>query len=418
MTAIEFFDRTPIENIISSLTTSPDKIIVIGEGKLRKKYDRIYRAFLEKRGIKTEICYKSIRRNNITTTVELLSEIVETEDECVFDLTGGDDLVLVAMGIVYQKYSGIKKIHMQRFNINNGVVNDCDNDGKIIFTGTPQITVEENIMLHGGSICYEGDCDKKRTFSWDLDADFTRDIEAMWDICKLNPGKWNSQLNVLEAIDDFAKSNPLEVAVNLSSLKEHLKVLDIKYIPLRSLLTKLSSQKLIYAYREDEENISFIYKNEQVKKCLIKSGTILELKVLIAAKKAKENNGENTYNDFMNGVYIDWDGEIHNSNDTLRDTENEIDVILMQGLTPVFISCKNGAVDDDELYKLDAVTSRFGGNYAKKVLIATYLNKKGKSLEYFRQRAKDMNILLIDGVHTLSNEKLEKIIRNLLSIKE
>ena len=31
MIAVEFFDRTPIENAISSLTTVPDKIIFIGD---------------------------------------------------------------------------------------------------------------------------------------------------------------------------------------------------------------------------------------------------------------------------------------------------------------------------------------------------------------------------------------------------
>lgn len=67
--------------------------------------------------------------------------------------------------------------------------------------------------------------------------------------------------------------------------------------------------------------------------------------------------------------------------DEEKDTENEIDVVLMKGLTLIFISCKNGQVDDDELYKLESVTNRFGGLYAKKVLIATYLGKKTKSME-------------------------------------
>ena len=31
MTAVEFFDRAPIENAISSLTIVPDKIIFIGD---------------------------------------------------------------------------------------------------------------------------------------------------------------------------------------------------------------------------------------------------------------------------------------------------------------------------------------------------------------------------------------------------
>ena len=96
-----------------------------------------------------------------------------------------------------------------------------------------------------------------------------------------------------------------------------------------------------------------------------------------------------------------------------KDTANEVDVVLMRGIVPVFISCKNGEIKDDELYKFDAVATRFGGTYAKKVLIATYLNKKPASMKDFRQRAKDMKIKFIDGVHTLSDEKFEQIIKNL-----
>ena len=44
-----------------------------------------------------------------------------------------------------------------------------------------------------------------------------------------------------------------------------------------------------------------------------------------------------------------------------QETKNEIDVMLMRGVVPVFVSCKNGAVKMDELYKLDTVAQRFGG---------------------------------------------------------
>ena len=49
MTAVEFYDRTPIENVISSLTTVPNKIIFIGDGKAMKKFEHVYKIFLESR---------------------------------------------------------------------------------------------------------------------------------------------------------------------------------------------------------------------------------------------------------------------------------------------------------------------------------------------------------------------------------
>ncbi len=60
------------------------------------------------------------------------------------------------------------------------------------------------------------------------------------------------------------------------------------------------------------------------------------------------------YDDALNGVVIDWDGEFHDEEvEDLYDTENEIDVLLMHDIVPVFVSCKNGIVTSEELYKLD-----------------------------------------------------------------
>ena len=70
--------------------------------------------------------------------------------------------------------------------------------------------------------------------------------------------------------------------------------------------------------------------------------------------------------------------------------------MMMHGMVPVFVSCKNGGTDADELYKLQSVAARFGGKYAKKVLIATSLDDSDKS-NYIRQRAENMEIRLIEG---------------------
>lgn len=88
-------------------------------------------------------------------------------------------------------------------------------------------------------------------------------------------------------------------------------------------------------------------------------------------------------------------------------------MILMKGLVPIFISCKNGAVGEDELYKLNTVAERFGGIYAKKVLVSTYLGKASQdSREYFEQRAKDMQIQLIENVHKLTDEEFLREIKS------
>ncbi|MBQ3004644.1 MAG: hypothetical protein IJD88_01815 [Clostridia bacterium] len=69
----------------------------------------------------------------------------------------------------------------------------------------------------------------------------------------------------------------------------------------------------------------------------------------------------------MTGVVIDWDGKLHDENtEKVLDTENEIDVLMMHGVIPVFVSCKSSSVDSNELYKLNTIAEKFGGPYAKK----------------------------------------------------
>ena len=108
MTAVEFIDRTPIENIISVLTNSPKKVIYIGEADLIEKKKHIYISFVKSRNLDIDVLFKTINKNNINSILDVLSDIVENEDNCVFDLTGGSDLVLVAMGMIAQKYQNKK----------------------------------------------------------------------------------------------------------------------------------------------------------------------------------------------------------------------------------------------------------------------------------------------------------------------
>ena len=414
MTAVEFYDRTPIENAISSLTTAPDKIIFIGDGNRAKKFLDKMNLFLEKKGLssKIKIDIRKIKRNNLNDIVEVLTDIVNTEEDCVFDLTGGDDLVLVAMGIVYQKFAH-KNIKIQRFNINNAEVTDCDNDGCVIYKGKPEITVEQNVILHGGAVKYDQN-PRKGTYKYDYTDEFISDVNEMWKICATDPGFWNTRVNILAQIEEYyGDDGLLSVSFNINALKARLVNDNIKYVKLDGLLRRLNAKNLISYVVCNNEDYTITYKNQQIKFCLGAAGTVLEQKVTVTAREIMLEEG--IYNDVMSGVHIDWDGKIGDNSNDDNDTKNEIDVIAMHGVVPLFISCKNGRVDDDELYKLETVANRFGGIYSKKFLIATYLNKGPKSLAAFMQRAEDMKIFLINDVHRLSEEKFKRTIKNLIS---
>ena len=111
----------------------------------------------------------------------------------------------------------------------------------------------------------------------------------------------------------------------------------------------------------------------------------------------------------MTGVVIDWQTDDPDGADVL----NEIDLILMHQMTPVFISCKNGEVSNEELYKFNTVAERFGGKYAKKVLIATALDPEDLSTRYLLSRADAMNIRVVTDLQRLEPTAAVRRIRNL-----
>ncbi|MBO7215562.1 MAG: DUF1887 family protein [Clostridia bacterium] len=362
MTFIEFFDKTCVENICACLSAIPERVIFLGDKKkeLDAHATRYEKLFAE-RGQTVDFICKSVNRNNLKSIVALLSDIVEKYGDCAFGLTGGDGLFLTAAGIVYERYKD-KNVQLHRYNINNNKIYDCDNDGNVLSVNENScLSVKENVRIYGGDVV-EG-----KSFGTDRESD----ILSVWDICRKNVKAWNAAVNNLKKDSGICK--------------------------------ELEKRELISF---DGEKI--LYKNETVKHCLSKAGMALEMIVFLAAKQAVDTQGNFVYNDCMNGVCIDWDGS-----DEKFDTKNEIDVMLMRGMMPIFISCKNGAVETEELYKLNSVAQRFGGAYSKKILFSTALSGKGEFSKYFRQRAKDMDIRLIENIQYMSYEEIKNTVKNL-----
>lgn len=178
-------------------------------------------------------------------------------------------------------------------------------------------------------------------------------------------------------------------------------------------MNSLIKAGLILDYTENDGYISYRYKNEQIKRCLTKAGQVLEMKIYSVARSVLDTKGNAVYDDVVNGVCIDWDGEDLQNGEGIV-VENEIDVMMTKGVIPVFISCKNGQVDVNELYKLNTVAERFGGDYAKKVLVVTSLERNGgDSAEFFRDRAKGMGIKLLENVQHMTENELERAVKNL-----
>lgn len=277
-------------------------------------------------------------------------------------------------------------------------------------------SVSDNISLYGGRIICDNE-KKDTTHFWDMTEEFKQDIRTMWGICRNDCGAWNWQMDVLSAVELYREPNgsPMETIAPRAVVSAHMENNGRNGFLFRyDLINELIAEGLILSFEFNRNNpIHIEYKNEQIKRCLTKSGQVLELIVYLLACEAREKNGNPTYNDVMTGVFIDWDGEVHDGNEK-HEAENEVDVIMMRGMVPIFVSCKNGNVNVDELYKLYSVAYKFGGKYAKKVLIAPCIEGNA-NVDALRERCSDMQIRIIDNIEDMDEDKLLKTIKGLWS---
>ena len=412
MTYIEFFDKNSIENLCACLSMLPEEVILVGDNETAmKRHIEDYEKVFKGRGKNIKFSYKKAFSWNVSQIIGVLEQIIQEYDDYAFGITGGNELVVFALGIICERYRE-KNIQVHKISINNNKVYDCDMDGKTIDYPVPVLSVEENIRIYGGKILYS-DVHGENTYRWDMTSDFEKDIEEMWSICKRNTRGWNIQIGVFGTIKKVGTTSEdgLTITASVAEVKEYYKRKRIgNYSINQDIMKELREKGLLTYFEADADTVTMTCKDLQVKRCLTQAGLALEMKVYMMARGLKTEGKEALYNDVMNGVQIDWDGIIFGE-DGNNGTTNEIDVMLMHNMIPIFVSCKNGEFKADELYKLNTVAERFGGKYAKKVLVASSLGDDELD-KILKQRAQDMKILVIDKNDVMNDNALKRKLEN------
>ena len=78
MTLIEIFDRSPIENLVSTIALEPEQTIYIGtDVKRMQRALPVYREILAGRGIRTELVFRSAAKNDLEATLQVIDAILD-----------------------------------------------------------------------------------------------------------------------------------------------------------------------------------------------------------------------------------------------------------------------------------------------------------------------------------------------------
>ena len=382
MTLISFFDEDPLDNIGDILYLEPETCIFIGESSVinRRRKNSISR-FLEQRGMEITVEYICIPYGDVEEARDRLARLVMDYPDCVLDVTGGTEMMIALAGYIAGKWD----IPLYQRKGRSGQMLwqlDCDLSSKKV-----ALTVPEAVGLHSGAII-------SSTPVPDLGEALSRQIPLLWEIARQNPGAYNSTCNGLSYLTENNElPDTLEVVVPGQVFE------DAPYIDPEILLS-LEKHGFIQNLNAQWGGISFTFCSQEIRSILTKAGTLLELVTCLAARHA---------DDRAVGVVLDWDGT--EMDKAVIQTRNEIDVMLTFGLLPVCISCKNGVFGRDALYELDTVSRHFAGRYAKRLLVASYVDKDQVSVDYLRRRAHDMNIVPLFDVHKYTFDALAKVLQ-------
>ena len=106
---VEFFDEEPIENVITNLNFEVEKTIFFGYEEVMAPHKKTVTSFLKKVcGVK-DVEFYSVDPFDLMEIMKAIANVVRKEQAqgnmVYFDLTGGENLLLVAFGILSQEFS-------------------------------------------------------------------------------------------------------------------------------------------------------------------------------------------------------------------------------------------------------------------------------------------------------------------------
>jgi hypothetical protein len=372
MTVIELFDESKTENIISILCEKYDRIVFVGDKTVMNDIAAENAGrFVKNNFPEIQFSFVYPKADDVKSAVEALDDIITEYGDCCFEATGGSDAVLIAVGIISERY-------------NLPIINyDVRNPGKV----TKRLSLHQVVELNGGVV--EDFENNIRT----ADSVLRKDVSFLWRMGRNDPEFWIKGGKLLG-----------ECQAHLSGLKVHIRNRTLREFE-SVFLNKLSSAGFIEELQTRNNTLTFYYRDDKIRRILIKAGNLLELVTFFAVYSRIPES------DVYRGVTL-----VHESESPDEFVRNEVDVMFMQGLQPVFVSCKAGNISKDALYELETVATRFGGKYAKKMLVTGCIRQNCTNYEYFEKRAKSMGITLIDNVYEKTIDGLGEEILAAISV--
>ena len=380
-TLIELYDERPIENVLGTEVFRPQETILICPPEVEA--DRVLRKsmlqYFKHRGCPVKLTFIPVSMVDAVKVGRTLRQILETHQDCAIDISGGTDAALFAAGAVsgdtpVYTYSRKKNAFFEIKNapFARGLRCDVRLDAKSCF------------LMAGGTLL-PGREDNRRL------QDRLPMIDRLFEIYSRYRRIWNRQISYIQKISS-AEPGMLEAAGHREEKAGNKRV---SVDP--DLLRDLQKAGLILDLELAEDAVVFRFPDETVRFWLRDIGSVLELRVYRACLAAK------CFDDVVLSAVVNWQGGA-----SQRDgVTNEIDVVAVRGIQPVFISCKTCEIRTEALNELAILRDRFGGKGSRAVIATSAPATRSRSP--MRRRAAELGIEVVEW----NDLALDKLIEHL-----
>lgn len=367
-TLIELYDTAPIENVLAAEMFRPKEMILIcpPEVEQNREYRRSLRAYFEYRQCPMKLTFIPVSMLDAVKIERVLREVIEAHPDCAIDIAGGTDASLFAAGAVSGNIAVFTYSQRRNtfFEIKNAPFAHS-------VTCTVRLDVRSCFLMAGGTLL------KGREDNAQLKTMLPQ-MEKLFEIYTQYRRVWNRQISYIQKISS-AEAGVLDAAGAWTE-----KAGDRHVNADGGLFEALANAGLILDLQMNDEGLSFRFPDETVRFWLRDIGAVLELQVFRACLEAK------CFDDVVLSAVVNWQGDA-----IQRDSvTNEIDVMAVQGIQPVFISCKTSEIRTEALNELAILRDRFGGKNARAIIATSCVATKNRAP--MRNRAARLGIEVVE----------------------